>query len=358
MGDFVWVFKFGRCAVVGLSCLLLACSARPCHASASLPEQTGFFAFTEENDSLAGPFGMSHQDRHYTQGLKLTLFGGDDFLTNTTAALDRMLPAWGIKPEAGDLGWILLGQNIYTPSNLVTRTPIKTDRPYAGWLYTGAVYQRRGELAANLAIMESFEVNLGIVGTESLADTAQQTWHRWFVKEDVPKGWDNQLHDEPGLVLKYARLWRYSPTTNTAHYIDFIPRIGGDLGNVFTFATAGATLRGGYNLPPDFGVQTIDSPAAANGGLTRDTPATFLYAFGSLDGRAVGHDITLDGNSFRGGPSVEKNALVADLSWGFAFQVFRHIEFTYTHIVRTEQFQGQDGNDIFGSFTVKGKFCF
>jgi hypothetical protein len=326
-------------------------------APASVEEQTGFLAITEENDSLAGPF-TTHQDRHYTQGFKISLFGGDDFETDITASLDRILPAWGIKPEAGDLGWIIIGQNMYTPSNLAARALIKTDRPYAGWLYTGAVYQRRGQLAANIAVMENFEVNLGIVGPDSLAQGAQATIHRWWVSNDIPHGWGNQLKEEPGLVLKYARLWRYSPSATTARYIDFIPRIGGDLGNVFTFATVGATVRLGYNLPPDFGVQLIDSPASVNGGLTRNTPGFFLYGFGSLDGRAVGHDITLDGNSFRGGPSVEKNPLVGDASMGFALQAFRHVEVAYTRIIRTKEFRGQDGVDIFGSITVKGKFDF
>src|SRR5260221_1021709 len=169
-------------------------------------DQTGFLAVPEENDSLSNPFGP-HQDRHYTQGLKISLFGGDDFMTNTTARLDRFLPEWGIKPEAGDLGWIILGQNIYTPTSLLSRVPIPTDRPYAGWLCTGAVYQRRGELAPNLAVMENFEINLGVVGPFSLAEPSQITVHHlFFGTNDIPKGWRNQLYNEPGLELKYARL--------------------------------------------------------------------------------------------------------------------------------------------------------
>lgn len=322
-----------------------------------MEEQAGLFAVTEENDSLGNPFGP-HQDRHYTQGLKFSLFGGDDFAPGIKKSLNDILPAWGFKPEAGDLGWVLLGQNIYTPGNLLTRALIKTDRPYAGWMYAGPIYQRRGELAPNLVVMENFEINLGIVGPESLADEAQETVHRWWVPDDVPQGWGNQLKDEPGLVLKYARLWRWTPTTETARHLDVIPRVGAEVGNVNTFATMGATMRLGWNLPQDFGVQIIDSPASVNGGLTRQTPESFAYVFGGLDGRAVGHDITLDGNTFRGGPSVDKNYFVADLSWGVAFQIFRHTEITYTRVIRTEEFHGQNRADIFGSVTIKGKFDF
>ncbi len=326
-------------------------------ASAAVEPQTGWLAVTEENDSLSNPFG-SHQDRHYTQGLKVVLFGGDDFLTNVTATLNRALPAWGIQPQAADLGLIIMGQNIYTPQNLTNAAPIKSDHPYAGWLYTGLVFQRRGELAANLAVMENFEINLGIVGPQSIAEEAQKTIHRWWFPDDIPRGWKYQVQTEPGLELKYARLWRYSPTEQSARYVDLIPRVGAELGNVQISATAGAALRLGYNLPADFGVPIIDSPASVNGGLTRHTPWFSCYAFGGVDGRAVAHDITLDGNSFRSGPSVRKNNFVADLSWGVAFQIFRHVEIAYTRTFRTEQFRGQAGNDIFGSLTLKGTFWF
>lgn len=347
-----------RDLTVHLCCLILAGACCVVGASASVTdEQTGFVSITEENDSIGNPFG-THQDRHYTQGLKISLFGGDDFMPGLTNALNVFFPKWGIRPQASDLGLILLGQNIYTPNDLTNRAPIKTDRPYAGWLYTGAIYQRRGDYAPNLATMENFEINVGVVGPDSIAPNAQETIHRWWFSNDVPLGWNQQIKNEPGLVLKYERLWRLSPTPTTARYIDVIPRIGGDLGNVFTFATGGAMMRVGYNLPPDFGMQIIDSPGSVNGGLTRRKPWFFGYAFGAVDGRAVGRDITLDGNSFQSSASIPKNTLVADVSWGFALQVIPHVEIAYTHVTRTEEFRGQDGNDIFGSLTIKGKYWF
>ena len=359
MYQFLRALRPRRRATLSFIAFFLISAAWLLNASAATDDQSGFLAITEENDSFSNPFG-THQDRHYTQGLKISLFGGDDFMTNTTARLDRLIPAWGINPQAGDLGWIILGQNIYTPSNILARAPIPTDRPYAGWLYTGAVYQRRGELAPNLAVMENFEINLGVVGPYSLAAGSQiAVHHLFFGTNDIPKGWRNQLDNEPGLELKYARLWRWTPTTATAKYFDVIPRVGGELGNVQIFATAGATMRLGYNLPQDFGVQIIDSPATVNGGLTRHSLPFFGYLFGGVDGRAVAHDITLDGNSFNNsGPSVDRNVLVGDVTWGFALQFCTHIEFSYEHIIRTEEFKGQFQNDILGSLTLKAKYAF
>jgi hypothetical protein len=359
MYQFLRTLRPRRRATLGLIASFLISAGRFANASAATDDQSGFLAITEENDSFSNPFG-DHTDRHYTQGLKISLFGGDEFMTNTTGRLDRLLPAWGFKPEAGDLGWIMLGQNIYTPSNILSHAPIPSDRPYAGWLYTGAVYQRRGELAPNLAVMENFEINLGVVGPFSLAGPSQIAVHHFFFgTNDTPGGWRNQLDNEPGLELKYARLWRWSVSADTAPYFDIIPSIGGELGNVQIFATAGATMRLGYNLPRDFGVQIIDSPASANGGLTRHTPPFFAYFFGGLDGRAIAHDITLDGNSFNNsGPSLTRNPWVGDVTWGFALQVCTHIEFSYEHIIRTEEFKGQNANDILGSLTLKAKFAF
>lgn len=347
---------FHRCWLSWLACLFLIGLAQQSAAFAAVAEQTGFISVTEENDLFGGLFGVQ-QNRHYTQGLKVTAFGGDDFMANYTNAVNHRLPAVGIEPVAADFGLVLVGQNIYTPENLRTAAPIKTDRPYAGWLYGGLVYQRRGELTPQLAVMENFEVNLGVVGPDSLAEQAQTTAHRWL-GEDVPNGWHNQIHNEPGLELKYLRSWRYAFTPESARYIDLIGRIGGECGNVFDSVTGGGLMRVGYNLPSDFGQAIIDSPGSVNGGSTRGAPWSFIYLFGGVDGHAIGRDITLDGNTFEHSASIPKNDIVGDLSWGAAIRIFAHFEVTYTHVTRTQEFHGQRGDDNFGSFTFKGTFAF
>lgn len=319
-------------------------------------EQAGFVAVTFENDLLSNPFGP-HQDRHYTAGLKITVFGGDSFATNLTGRLDALRPSWDYTPAGSGLGFVI-GQNIYTPEDILNPAPVPGDRPYAGWLYTGLVYQRRGSFSDRLAVMENFEINLGVVGPESLAEEAQKTIHRWRFPDNIPQGWDNQLKFEPGLELKYARLWRYAPLPALSRHADLIPQAGFVLGNVRTLLSAGATGRIGFHLPADFGIPVIHSPASVNGGLTREESCWSVYAFGGVEGRIVGHDITLDGNSFRDGPSVDKNVFAADLRWGAAVQLFRHVELSYTRIVRTEEFDRQVGRDILGSLTLTGKFCF
>lgn len=327
-------------------------------SSAHADDQKGMLAITEEDDSFANPF-RNHQDRHYTQGLKISLFSGDDFMTNTATWLNGILPERNsFAPANYNFAWVILGQNIYTPEDLLASAPIKNDRPYAGWLYTGLVLQRRADSSANFATMESFEINLGVVGPASLAEQAQTAVHRWWFPDDIPQGWDNQLKNEPGLILKYGRTWRWSPTPATARYFDTLPHLGANLGNVSTLATGGVSMRAGFNLPANFGEQIIDSPTSASSPFRAGSSLFSAYIFGGVDGRAVAHDITLDGNSFSGGPSVEKYPFVADLSWGFAFQISSHLELAYVHVERTKEFRGQQGNDIFGSLNLKLNFQF
>ncbi len=174
------------------------------HAAIDQP-QDAIFAVTEENDSFGSPPGP-HQDRHYTQGLKFAYRAGDNDFRNATAALSAALPTFAIDPSAADLGFVF-GQNIYTPTNLQLKNPDPNDRPYAGWLYGGVFLQRRGLTAGSIPVLESFEADLGIVGPGSLGGTMQKSWHE-MLHIDTPKGWDHQLKTEPGLEIKYARLWR------------------------------------------------------------------------------------------------------------------------------------------------------
>ena len=319
------------------------------------PEQGGSFTITDENDAWSNPFGP-HQDRHYTHGVKLAYLAGDDVLTNVTAQMNRFF-WWGHQPLPGNIGFVA-GQDMFTPENILDPAPINNDRPYAGWLYAGMVYQRRNESSAHFATMENFEVNVGLVGPDSMADDTQILIHRWRFPEDIPQGWHNQIHEEPGLVLNYAHLWRYSLNDTTAKFFDVIPRAGFELGNVAIFATAGATARLGFNLPPDFGMQIIDSPASASGGMNTNTPLFACYTFAGVDGRYVVRDLALDGNTFRTSQSVEKYNFVNDLNWGVAVDVGRHLEFSWAQITRSKEFHTQLQKDVFGSINFRFKFPF
>jgi hypothetical protein len=70
--------------------------------------------------------------------------------------------------------------------------------------------------------------------------------------------------------------------------------------------------------------------------------------FAGLEGRAVGRNIFLDGNTFRDSPSVDKKYFVGDANIGVAL-TYGRTQLTYTLNWRSEEFQGQDKPDIFGA---------
>ncbi|MGD0017318.1 MAG: lipid A deacylase LpxR family protein [Verrucomicrobiia bacterium] len=346
-----------KCSVLifaGLIATFLLSAGTASYAAVDQP-QDAIFAFTEENDTFGNPPGP-HQDRHYTQGLEFTYRAGDNDFRNATATLSAAIPTFAIDPSAADLGFVF-GQNMYTPTDLRLKNPDPHDRPYAGWLYGGVFLQRRGVTTGSIPVLENFEANVGIIGPGSLAGTIQTSFHT-SIGATVPQGWGHQLKTEPGLDLKYARLWRLSMSPESARYCDLIPYVGGSVGNILIAGNIGTTVRIGWDLPNDFGVPLIDSPYNVNGGLTADAPAFSAYGFGRVEGRAIGHNIFLDGSSFRDGPHVDKEPLVGDLSLGAAMRLFRHLELSYMHVVRTSEFVHQANKDQFGSFTVKALFSF
>ena len=197
---------------------------------------------------------------------------------------------------------------------------------------------------------KNFEINLGIIGRESYAEEAQTEIHR-ARGFPLPNGWDNQLKTEPGLALRYSRLWLFR-AANEGKAADLIPHYGASLGNVATYANAGITLRAGYNIPEDFGAQTIDTTPVETG--TRH-PKWGLYFFGGCDGRAIAYNAFLDGNLFHKSHHVDKNFLVADVRYGAAI-ILKKLELNYSYVFRSKEFHKQQDTDAFGSLTLKYKF--
>jgi lipid A 3-O-deacylase len=245
---------------------------------------------------------------------------------------------------------ISLGQNMYTPENTSTTSLVANDRPYAGWLYLGV------GLAANQGSerYDKMELEAGMVGPASMAEQVQTFWHS-SLGLPVPQGWDHQLHNEPGVVLYYEQARRLGKgRIGCGMKVDAVPHFGGALGNVYTYAAAGFTLRLGSNLDDDFGPPRI-RPSLPGSGFYQPENGLNWYLFAGMEGRAVLRNIFLDGNTFTDSHSVDKKPLVGDLQAGFVFQWSR-FRFSYTQIFRTKEFDGQDRGDLFGSVTLSYHF--
>jgi len=311
---------------------------------------------TTDNDLYANMFNYHNQDRHYTQALKIMYIGGDKDFTAISSPLSRWIPKLGLREDNSNIGFAL-GQNIYTPLDKAAYGPVYGDEAYAGWLYGGLIFHRRGTTLNNVPTLDSYELDLGVVGTASLGNVIQRQWHEW-IHSDRPNGWENQLKNEPTLELKYARYWRLTPNQNVGRFIDFIPHLGADLGNVRIDANAGAFLRIGYNLPQDFGISLIDGPAPATAPIRTDKKQWFsCYVFVGGEGRVVAHDLFLDGNTFADSMRVDKKNAVGDFMFGGGILLFQHLEANFTGIIRSSRFENQPGDrDAFGSITIKAIF--
>lgn len=243
-----------------------------------------------------------------------------------------------------------IGQNIYTPENTRVRRLLPDARPYAGWLYLGL------GLAANQGSRryDKIYLEVGVVGPDSFARQVQTRWHRLFGLK-VPKGWSHQLDNEVGAVLYYEQARRFD-TRDTFFGLEYdvIPHFGGSLGNVFTYAAGGLTLRIGAHLDKDFGPPRI-RPSLPGGGFFRPAPGFNWYIFAGTEGRAVLRNIFLDGNTFTDSPSVDKKPLVGDVQAGVASQWGR-FQLSYTQIYRSKEYDGQSSGDVFGSLSLSYRF--
>jgi lipid A 3-O-deacylase len=305
------------------------------------PLEKGSFNFVLENDLFY------ERDRHYTNGVQFSWTSARNDVPDWVREGAHSFPFF---PPGGTVrASYALGQNMYTPSDISLRDPPRDDRPYAGWLY-GAV----GLVAENGVALDQVQLALGMVGPASLAEPAQKFVHN-VIDSREPKGWNTQLHNEPGFILSYQHSQRaYVTETVLGLGFDLTPHVGGALGNVLTYANAGATIRVGQYLPNDYGPPRIQ-PTLPGSGFFEPRSSFGWYLFVGADGRAVGRNIFLDGNTFGDSRSVDKELFVGDLQGGLAL-TYGDARLTFTRVYRTREFKSQDDPDVFGSVSLSLRF--
>jgi hypothetical protein len=291
-------------------------------------------------------------DRYYTNGVQIRWLSRD--------LETAQLPAWAL--EAKDAFALLrrpgfthnvgfaIGQSILTPRDLDVTVPDPDDHPYAAWLYGSLSLHHKKPTEAH-----TLELTLGIVGPAALGEEAQNGIHNL---RDLPeaRGWDYQLDNEPGIILTYQQKRRFTwrPPANPFGWgFDCIPELSFSAGNVLTRSTLGCTVRFGWNLPQDFHdtrIRTAGSAPLADG-QNPDKSKWSLYSFWGVEGQAVAHNIFLDGNTFQGDPSVDREPWVAELHAGIGVRWHR-VSLVWTSVFRTEEFEEQEDGHQFGSLTL------
>ena len=338
---------------------LLVAMAAPADASSAMAEKAVENPWTQsfyfENDLFNGT------DSNYTNGVKLSLISPDLSIHADNASLPRtVLETIHKLPFIADSGprfthkaEFSLGQNIYTPEDIERTDLIADDRPYAGWTYLALAYHRRARISEGREFLDSVEIQLGMVGPWSFAEETQNLVHE-LRNIETAEGWDNQLENEPGLIIAFERKRLFADKKNVFLKPDIILHGGGAIGNVATYLNAGFEMRFGINMPRNFGVSLI-RPA----GSTRLTPGRkpSVYLFAAANGKYVLHDIFLDGNTFTDSHSVDKKSWVADLAFGLSVS-YHNWMLTYANVTRTPEFDAQEDPHNFGSLTLSYFFRF
>jgi hypothetical protein len=310
------------------------------------PYEEGTITIELENDFM----GFSGADRHYTHGTRLSWVSAPT--EPGRAGWQRpWYDFWPVLSRTGSrrIGFAL-GQNIYTPDDIDRPVPDPTDRPYAGWLYVGASVNTQ-----TARRMDTIEVDIGVVGPSAQARPVQNGVHD-LIGGIEARGWDHQLHDEPGIMLIGERRLRLLEQTHLFGGVntDFIGFGGASIGNVQTYGNLGVILRIGGNLMTDFGPPHI-RPSLPGSATFKPTDGFNWYLFVGAEARAVAYDIFLDGNTFRDSPSVDKKNFVGDFEVGIAVSLGT-MRASFTQIYRTKEFEGQRGDSRFGSFSLSWVF--
>jgi hypothetical protein len=315
--------------------------------AAQPPPRWSTWTFQIENDLFAA-FGGS--DEHYTSGVRLLGLHRPNLTPGWVDDFAGWWCRWACSQMTPTKSFgFAIGQNIYTPDDITIPTLIPDDRPYAGWLYGALLVQIVDSPSSR---MHSFELQFGVVGPESGGEWVQTKVHE-IIDDDLPEGWDHQLPTEPGVNLIYRYSRRFGGDRR-----DFIPHAGGALGNVMVMANAGFTLRIGRNISgfPQETIPITVAPQGAPGAApSAPRPKWEGYLFVGADGRAVAHNIFLDGTVFSNSHSVNKEDFVYDLRAGFSIR-YKSFRFNYTFVRRSEEFYPRrgryDGIHDYGSISL------
>jgi lipid A 3-O-deacylase len=303
-----------------------------------------------DNDALTG----DDQDRGYSNGLQVTLrtgnlqgFAEPDCLPLSVRTVNGVVD--GLYPDGLDQKNVLVNvfHGVFTPADHTARDVVVNDRPYAAVLLLGAGYNAR----RSDTTLHSTQLRFGIVGPSAKGEQLQNGLHHVLGVNEY-RGWSNQVHDEPVLQFLHERLRRVEfGSAPWGLESDLIGHWGGSLGNFATYANAGVEWRFGRNLSTDFGTDPLrpEGENVARGNAPAQRWA--WHAFVSVDLRAVVHNITLDGNTWKDSHGVQKRRGVADFGYGVAV-VHRSWKLVLSQYLRTREFVGQPHRSVFGTLTL------
>jgi len=267
---------------------------------------------------------FAKSDDQYTSGLSISYVGEHERAFDDAEVpswMGRFLDEhWPFPAEEERFVIYSLSQRIFTPTDLDATEVVEGDLPYSALLYGTITAGSQGP-----SRLDAFSLTLGVVGPWALGDEVQSAVHG-VTGSDDPKGWDNQLENEPLLNVGFEerrRLARFGGGTGFGG--DFLGGLSASLGNLETQATLASTARLGWRVPSNFHMVSEflaeDSLGLRHFGPEPEKP--LVYAFAGFAATLLANAIYLDGNTFSDSHSVEHDPYVLRGSLGLAGQYGR-----------------------------------
>ena len=310
-------------------------------AAAPATDNTSTWTLQWENASVST---AKLKDKFYTNGLRIGWTSGPDLVPETLRNLGTTL--WG-RGEAR-MSFDLTHQ-IYNPADTVSRLPSLRDRPYAGVLmgHFGLVQDAP-------TTRSTLVLGIGLVGPGAGGKWVQNGFHDLIGQKPV-NGCDTQLKNEPVIQITSERTWRVPLYAVGGIETDALPSLTASIGTLPAYLQTGVTVRLGQGLQSDFG-PARPRPGVTGGDYYRTVRPFAWYVFAGVDGRAVGRDLTLDGNTWQSSRSVKKETFVGAGQAGLAIIAYG-VRLSYTHRVSSQEFRGQRGGlHQMGSLALSVRF--
>lgn len=287
------------------------------------------FNYSMENDTVVNTdFGYTHGGR-----MSLLYYRGDtsDSLIN--------IPFTSYKNTNNFISFAYANQ-MYTPADVNDTKLIKDDRPYAGYAYL-----ELGLHQSTKKDLDSLTIELGVIGPSSRMDILQNTIHE-MIDVDDSKGWDNQLKDEYIFQLNYMHKWRLKYKDIGKFNSVLVPYSGLNLGNRSIKVSGGALYRIGYNIPSDYGINSLNeggysSMPTHSKSIVNNNSSWSAYLNLSSGANLIFRDIFLDGNTFKDSHSIDKNPFTAYAMVGITLR-YKHFLIDFFHSYYSKEFAQRD----------------
>ena len=224
---------------------------------------------------------LNYTDRFYTNGIRIEVIS-PAFQYFPVSRL--MVP---YRRSGINYYGLSLVQNMYTPSTTKKEGILYGDRPYSSYLYLGT-YKITNDPVHRFR--QKSEMDIGVIGSYSLGEYVQKSFHSEVPTNTVPLGWEYQIKND--LVLNYSLA--YEKGIFESRSFDMILNGAGCLGTLYTNISGGFMLRTGV-LNPYFANLGIQKRKLNMQQGLRDFQ---FFFFIKSSGTLVGYDATLQGGLF------------------------------------------------------------